>query len=137
MLNIKKIRPMSTGIVTTADKYIENKQQGSIILKTAGNVKEYQKVIAIGPMVRGIEVGDIVMINPARYVRKKFSSNSMREDMGAENPTISIDIPTIDIDGTEHFLIDQSDIGFVIEDYTEEEDPQPIKIEIPKKQIIL
>ena len=67
---IKKIRPMFTSLITTMDTYkVDVMNEFGLIEsnKTVGNLKEYQKVIAVGPNVKNIEVGDIVCINPKRY----------------------------------------------------------------------
>ena len=129
MLKIKSIKPMHTKLVVTAERYEENATSSGLILKTAGSVKEYQKVIAVGDMVRGIKVGDLVMINPARYMKKQFDDNSLREDF-VENPVVSVNIPTVEMDGVSYFIIDSgTDVDYIIDDY--EEVP-----EAPKSTII-
>ena len=129
MLKIKSIKPMHTKLVVTAERYEENATSSGLILKTAGSVKEYQKVIAVGDMVRGIKVGDIVMINPARYMKRQFNDNSLREDF-VENPVVSVNIPTVEMDGVSYFIIDSgTDVDYIIDDY--EEVP-----EAPKSTII-
>ena len=129
MLKIKSIKPMHTKLVVTAERYEENATSSGLILKTAGSVKEYQKVIAVGDMVRGIKVGDLVMINPARYMKRQFDDNSLREDF-VENPVVSVNIPTVEMDGVSYFIIDSgTDVDYIIDDY--EEVP-----EAPKSTII-
>lgn len=129
MLKIKSIKPMHTKLVVTAERYEENATSSGLILKTAGSVKEYQKVIAVGDMVRGIKVGDLVMINPARYMKRQFNDNSLREDF-VENPVVSVNIPTVEMDGVSYFIIDSgTDVDYIIDDY--EEVP-----EAPKSTII-
>lgn len=138
-INIKKIRPLNTQIITTADKYEQDAATGGVILSSRqleGYVKEYQKVIATGPMVRNIKEGDTVFINPSRYVKKKYGDNTIKDDMGA-NPTISIDIPIITLDGVDHFFIDEQDVAYVIEDYEEVPDNTPSNIIMPKKAKII
>ena len=69
MINIKKIRPLFTKIVTTLDRYEEDQiTEGGLVIakKQAGSVKEYQRIVAVGSNPAGLKVGDIVMINPAR-----------------------------------------------------------------------
>ena len=70
-MNIKKIKPLFTSVVTTMDKYTEAQLlAGSNIIdpsKTKQGVKEYQTVIAVGDSVRSIKEGDIVCINPSNY----------------------------------------------------------------------
>lgn len=124
VLKLKKIRPLFNQLVTTADRYEEDHAIGTLIdaAKTAGSYKEYQTVIAVGNSVRGINVGDIVSINPVKYIKRKYSENSLREDF-VDNPVIEVNIPTIDLDDKECFLIYDSDVSYVIEDYEEENIP--------------
>lgn len=140
MLKIKSIKPMHTKLVTTAERYNENATSNGLILKAAGSVKEYQKVIAVGSMVRDIKVGDIVMINPTKYMKKQFSDNSLREDF-VDNPVISVNIPTVEMDGVPYFILDSgTDIDYIIDDYEDVPEPsssaiiqpKPINIETPK-----
>ena len=140
MLKIKSIKPMHTKLVTTAERYDENATASGLILKTAGSVKEYQKVIAVGSMVRDIKVGDIVMINPTKYMKKQFDDNSLREDF-VENPVVSVNIPTVEMDGIPYFILDSgTDIDYIIDDYEDIPEPQhssiiqpkPLTIEAPK-----
>ena len=137
MLKIKSIKPMHTKIVTTAERYGENATANGIILKTVGSVKEYQKVIAVGSMVRDIKVGDLVAINPSKYIKKKFNDDSLREDF-VENPVIS---PTVEMGDTPYFILDSgTDIDYIIDDYEDVPEPsssaiiqpKPINIETPK-----
>jgi hypothetical protein len=62
MIKIKKIKPMFTGVVTTAYKYNEGVYiTGSNILdptKSKETLQEYQKVIAVGDAVTNIKVDD-------------------------------------------------------------------------------
>lgn len=140
MLKIKSIKPMHTKLAVTAERYEENATSSGLILKTAGSVKEYQKVIAVGDMVRGIKVGDLVMINPARYMKKQFDDNSLREDF-VENPVVSVNIPTVEMDGVSYFIIDSgTDVDYIIDDYEEVPEapkstiiqPKPVTFETPK-----
>ena len=78
---IKKVRPMFNNMVVTLNKYpTDLTTNGGIIDSTrAGSVKEYQTVVAVGPMVRGIEVGDIVYVNPKRYAVMQHKPGSFTE----------------------------------------------------------
>lgn len=138
VLKIKKIKPLFNQIVTTADRYEEDHAIGTIIdaRKTEGSYKEYQTVVAIGDSVRGIKVGDIVSINPVKYMRRKYDSNSIREDM-VDNPIIEVNIPTIEMNDKDYFLIFDNDVSYIIED-SEEVDvviPTLIKPREPKIKI--
>ena len=121
MLKIKTIKPLFTSIVTTGDKFEKDVTVGGIIQQDQkkGDLKLYQKVLAVGSAVRDIKVGDMVMINPINYVRKKYSKDSVQNDMD-NNPTLSINIPTVpvtDENGNiqECLLLTDRDIQFVFE----------------------
>lgn len=137
MLNIKSIRPVYTRLLITADKYEADQSQGVLLdsRKLEGHFKEYQKVVRVGSAVREVSVGDTVLIDPSRYMKRKFSDNSLREDF-VDNPIISIDIPTVTMDGVDYFMIDERDIAYIIEDSEEVPDPKPNRIIMPKNKII-
>lgn len=121
-LNIKKIKPMNNYLITTKEVYKDDIKTGSIVTKASGTMKEYQKVVAIGPMVRNIVVGDIVMINPSRYAVRKYEEkpmeNSIKNDMEL-NPVVGYRFNTIVLDNVEHLVLSDQDISYVIEDYEE------------------
>ena len=138
MLNIKKIRPMANYLVTTKDTYSENEaKQNGLMIKTVGSLKEYQTVVAVGPMVRGIQVGDLVCINPKRYARYKHESGSLKDGVIKDNPVVSYNFNVIDLDHKSHLLLVDQDIDFVIEDWTEEKEPTESSLIIPETNIIV
>jgi co-chaperonin GroES (HSP10) len=123
---IKKIKPLFNMIVTTCNKYDSNKKlAGTSLLDAskANTVKEYQTVVATGPSVRGIEVGDTVYINPTRYAVKKHQEGSLKDGVITDNPTIGYNFNLVNIDGENHLLLYDSDIMYVAE--IEEFDEQP------------
>jgi len=138
MLNIKDIRPVYTRIITTADKYTESQKIGSLLdaNKLEGRYKEYQTVVRIGSSVREVKEGEVVLIDPSRYMKRKFSDNSLREDF-VENPIVSIDIPTITMDGVDYFMIEERDIAYVIVDSEEVPDEKPNTLIMPREKQIL
>ena len=124
-LRIKKIRPMFNQVVTTMDKYSDEELKKDTLIdykKVQNPIKEYQKVIAIGPMVRNIEVGEIVAINPRRYAQKKHQEGSLKDGVIGDNPVIRYNFNTIILDGQTYLLLTDQDIDFVIEDFEIEED---------------
>jgi co-chaperonin GroES (HSP10) len=137
MLRIKDIKPMYTKILTTTNKYTQDQTTGVIVdaSKLEGRYKEYQTVVRIGNSVRDIKEGDVVFINPTRYIRRKYDKDSLREDF-VENPIISIDIPTVTMDDEDYFMIDESDVAYIITDYEEVPDPTPNTIIMPKSKEI-
>lgn len=137
MLKVKSIKPLFTGVLTTANKYETTSTKNGIIVsakQTEGHIKEYQTVVKIGSSVREIKPGDIVLINPSRYLRKKFDENSIRDDFD-KNPTIEINIPTVVINDKEYFLIEDRDVAYIIDDCEEIPDTKP-SIIMPKNTTI-
>lgn len=122
---IKKVKPLFNRLIVTADRYDKDITKKGIIIAAKGAVKEYQTVVAAGSMVKDINVGDRVEIDPSAYIRKKYD-NSIRDDMDA-NPTEGVFIPVVEIDGKIYFSIYDRDVKYVIE--TEEvEDPISLQV---------
>ena len=123
---IKKVKPMFNGLITTMNKYDSNiKARGSNLIDAskANTVKEYQTVVAIGPMVRGIEVGDVVFINPKRYAVMKHNAGSLQDGVIKDNPVVGYNFDIVEIDGVNHLYLQDSDIKFVAEIEEFNEDP--------------
>lgn len=119
MTKLNKIRPMFNRIVTTADVYEEDQySESGLVVATKGQYKEYQRVVSVGSIVKGIEPGNLVFIDPTRYIKRKYSENSIRDDFD-KNPVVSIDIPRVILHDKEHFLLNDGDIVYVVEDYEE------------------
>ncbi len=119
MLKIKKIVPMFNRILVTCDKYEEDVIEGGIVRITAGTIKEYQKVISVGSTVRGIEEGDLVLINPTRYAIKKHKEGSLKDGVVSDNPVISYNFNFVEINNNICILLYDQDIDYIIKDYTE------------------
>lgn len=138
MLNIKKVKPMGNYIVVTKDEYTDNDcVKSGVITKVSGAIKEYQKVIAVGPYVKNIKEGDLVSINPKRYALYKHEKGSLKDGVITDNPVVGYNFPLIELNHVPHLLLTDLDIEFVIEDSEEEPDniiPSP-KVIVPKKKI--
>lgn len=136
MLHITQIKPMFTSIVVTGDKFEKDEYDGGVIVANKGDLKPYQSVLAVGDTVRGIQVGDKVMINFANYAIRKYDKNSIQNDLD-NNPTVrySLNWVVLEQDGEdkECLLINDRDIIYAFEG-EERDTPQ---IEIPKKKLIL
>lgn len=128
---------MFNRIVTTMDKYAVDETDGLILdtNKLAGALKEFQKVVAIGSTVKGIEVGDLVCINPTRYQVKKYNEGSLNDGVLQENQTLGYKFNTIELDGKPRLILYDSDIDYVVTDY-EDVDVHKIDIIVPTKNII-
>lgn len=140
MLKIKKIRPMFTHLITTMDKYEEDVKSNSGLIDTKkqkGSVKEYQKVIAVGPLVRNINVGDTVLINPKNYRQTKHEPGSLKDGVITDNPVIGYNIPIVEINGKQFMYLSDNDIEYVVEEFEETEDPKPSGIITPPTDIIV
>ena len=122
MLKIKKIKPMFNRILVTSDKYEEDVKQGGVVVITAGTLKEYQKVIAIGDTVRGIKEGDIVLVNPTRYAIKKHQEGSLKDGVISDNPIVSYNFNLVDVNDTICILLYDQDVDYVIQEYEDIED---------------
>lgn len=103
-------------MITTMDRYEQDQTKNGLvdISKKAGTVKEYQKVIAIGPMVRNIEVGDTVFIDPSAYGRPvhKEDENSVA-GLTKTHVEMTYDLPVINMNGVDYLFISDRDIEFV------------------------
>ena len=115
MLKIKSIKPMFDSLVTTMNKYEEDGYENGVIVKQAGVLKEYQKVIAVGPAVRNIEVGDKVMINPIRYAKMKHKEGSLKNGVITDNPVIGYEFKTVTINDEECLYLQSQDIMYSFE----------------------
>lgn len=128
MLKVKKIRPMFTSLITTMDKYEQDKLTDGGLIDTSkqqGALKEYQTVLAIGDSVRNIQVGDLVCVNPSRFAVRKHEKGSMRDGVIADNPVVTYNFDVVEMDGRQCLLLQDRDIEYVIEDYEEIPDSTP------------
>jgi hypothetical protein len=135
---IKKIKPLFNMIVTTCNKYDDNKKLAGTNLIDASKrntVKEYQTVVAIGNSVRGIEVGDTVYIDPKRYAVKKHQEGSLKDGVITDNPVIGYNFNLVEINGETHMLLFDNDIMYVAE--VEEFNEQPAIITPEKPTLIV
>ena len=134
MLKIKSIKPMFDSLVTTMNKYEQDGFENGVIVKQAGSLKEYQKVIAVGPAVRNIEVGDTVMINPIRYAKMKHKEGSLKNGVITDNPVIGYEFKTVTINDEECLYLQSQDIMYSFEG--EEVEDKKDNIILPDNKII-
>jgi co-chaperonin GroES (HSP10) len=123
-MKLKKIKPMFNQVLTTAWKYqdTEELKQSGLILdlkKTSGSYKLYQKVLAVGPTVRDVKVGDVVQINVIKFIVPEFKedTNSLRESVRVRNTYTKVELPILNVNGEETMLLHESDVEYIIEDY--------------------
>lgn len=124
---IKKVRPLFTGVVTTARKYVgEVRTAGGILLDTTrmeGSLNPYQTVIAVGNTVHDVKEGDIVKLNFKRYAKAQHTPGAIDEAQNKQfdNMTITYEIPMIVINGEETLFLQANDIEYVVEEYEVDE----------------
>ena len=136
-MNIKKIKPLFTAVVVTAKVYPADYKEGSILSPKAGKLMEYQEVIAVGDSCRGIEVGNLVCIDLSNYADWKYKKNSIKSDMEElTNEIIGYHVPQITIDGKKCLYLDARDIKYIVEEYDDKENEDPLLI-TPDKGIII
>ena len=141
MLKITKINPVATRMLVTGEVYSEDMyNEHGIIEDKKGDMKEYQTVIAVGPMVRDIKVGDKVMLNMMHFAIMQYDSNSIKKDMGMQKIK-GYQFPKIELTNTddskqECLYIDQQDIVFSFEGEEVQGKKNPI-ITPEKKGIII
>lgn len=140
MLHIKKVKPMFTSVITTADVFTEDYTEDGIIVAKAGDVKPWQKVVAVGTSVRDIKEGDLVMVNLANYAVMKYDKDSIHNDLD-DNKRLRYAFNYVSIDDEngnpkEHFLFNDRDILYVFEGEEIKEEKSKMKIIVPKAQLI-
>ena len=139
MLKVKKIKPLFTSLITTMDKYEQDKiTDGGLIdtTKQQGTLKEYQTVLAVGDSVRNIKVGDLVCVNPARFAVRKHEKGSMRDGIITDNPVVGYNFDIVEMDGKNCLLLQDRDIEFIIEDFEEFPDPIPSPLIQPDNTLV-
>lgn len=121
--NIKKVRPLFTGVVTTATKYVGTQTtSGGILLDVTrldGTLNPYQRVVSVGEMCKDIHEGNIVKINFKRYAKAKHTPGAIdeKENKQFDNMSITYEIPIIEINGVDHLFIQNNDIEYIVEEY--------------------
>ena len=127
---------MFTNIITTGDRFEKDFTQGGLIVAKQGDLKVWQKVIAIGSSVRDINVGDMVMINIANYAVRKYSKDSIQNDLD-NNPKIRYNLNWVTMDDEDGnsmdcLLLNDRDVLYSFEGEEKEE-----VIQIPEKKVIV
>ena len=119
MFKIKKVRPLFTGIVTTATRYVgETINKAGLIVpnKMEGQLNPFQRVVSVGKMVNDIKEGDIVKLNFKRYLVPLQVPGKIEDNVQSSNMKGTYEIPMIDLDGVPHLFLQSNDVEFVVED---------------------
>lgn len=128
MFKIKKVRPLFTGVITTATKYVgETTTSGGLIIDTTkmdGSLNPYQTVTSVGPLAaKDIKEGDVVKINFKRYAKARHTPGAIdeAENKQFDNMSITYEIPIIHLDDRDYLFLQNNDIEYVVEEYEVDE----------------
>ena len=128
-IKLKKIQPMFSKILLTADVYEDDKSKLIDSVEKLNNpLKFYQKVVAVGPIAllnrdggHLVKEGDIVKLNYTMYgtpVQKKSANTAaaQQEDWHVE---MKYNIPSVMVDGQQYLLVEDRCVEYVVEEYEE------------------
>lgn len=139
MKKLLKVKPMFNRIITTMDVYEKDQYNGHVIdtTKQKGSLKEYQTVLSVGTTVRDIKEGDLVCIDPTRYMVTKHRDKSLHNNIVGDEVSIGYKFNTIKLDDKECLVLYDQDISFIVERYEEIDDPTGPSIIQPEKPKII
>lgn len=124
-MKVLEIQPMFNNIVTTADEYKSVQYiAGTDIIdpkSTRTSLKEYQKVLFVGPNIKSVKPGDIVCINPTRFARREYKEGGLQEAAAQHNMVINYVFDFVEVDGKRLLFIQDRDIDFIVTKYEEDE----------------
>ena len=136
-MNIKKIKPLFTAVVVTANIYPRDYKENGLISPKANKLNEYQTVVAVGDSCRGVEEGALVCIDLSSYAQWKYKKSSVKSDMEElNNEIVGYNVPQINIDGKDCLYLDISDIKYIVQEFDNKENEEQVII-TPSKNIIL
>ena len=140
MRKLIKVKPMFNRIITSMETYEEDQYNGNLLdtTKQKGSLKEYQKVLSVGTTVRDIKEGDIVCIDPTRYMITRHKDRSLQGNIIGDDIAIGYKFNTIKIDDKECLMLFDQDVSFIVEEFEDIEDPtSPLIIQPEKPKIIV
>lgn len=144
MIQVKKIKPVGCQVLVTKNYYgWDDFDESGIIIHAKGDLKSYQEVLAVGDDVKFVKPGDTVEINFYKYCVLENDNNSIK--VNGSNKVVSLRLNDVTLTNEEDeevpcFLIDQRDVKYIIEDFTESAQPKngkKIKVIPPSHKLIL
>lgn len=137
-IKIKKIKPLFNAVITTMDKYEEDVVINGIIAASTqkGSLKPIQKVVSIGTMIRDIQEGDLVQINPRNYAVRKHKEGSLKDGVIEDNVITGYRFNTIELNDIEYLYLTDRDIDYVITDYEIIKDTPKSDLYVPNTELI-
>lgn len=103
MLRVEKIIPVFDGIITTSNMYPKDyvNEKGFIDTTRAGKLKEYQTIIASGPVAdnQGFKPGMTVFLNYINYTARKHRNTSFDKEANIQYTECVdvVDVPSLPV----------------------------------------
>ena len=128
-----KIRPMFNHVLVTCDRYDADQTSDSGLVisinKKKGDIKEIQKVVAVGNTVTAVKPGDYVQLNPTRYMMRTDSI----KDVGKSKAEYKFEFPVVQLKGKNYLFLFDSDIDYVVEEFEPDADTM---LYVPPKDVV-
>ena len=125
MFKIKEVKPLFTGVITTAYTYKDEIKTGSGLLvdasKLAGTLTQLQRVVACGGMCTEIKPGDIVCLNYKRYAVPQQVPGAIENNKQTSKFQMTYQIPKIEFGDKECLFVQYNDIEYIVTDFEGEE----------------
>lgn len=139
MKKLIKIIPLFNRIVTTMDTYEKDQYINGLLdtSKSKGSLKEYQTVLAVGTTVKDIKEGDVVCIDPTRYMITKHRDKSLQGNIRGDDVVVGYKFNTIKLNDKDCLVLFDQDISFIVKDSEDVEDPTGPHIIQPEKPNII
>jgi hypothetical protein len=118
-IRIKKIKPQFTTVITTLNVYEDNLIEDGMVVAPKGALKLYQTVVSVGPNVRGIKEGDLVLLNLQNYMKVKHKNSAIAEKISEMEEEVVFDFPKMFLNGKIYGKFQDRDIDGVIEEFEE------------------
>lgn len=123
MLKLKEVKPVFNQVLVTEELYgYDDKDHAGIIIHRKGDIKPYQKVIAVGNDVKNVKPGDTVAINFYKYAELQEDPNSLKALKGNKMVKLHLNEVELTDDNDELltcFIIDERDIKYIMTSFSE------------------
>ena len=117
MFKILEVKPLFTGVITTAKKYVGDvKNEAGLIVNMDGQLNPYQTVVAVGTSVHDVKEGDIVKLNFKRYCVAKHTPGKIDVDQNKQfdDMSMSYELPIITINDQVCLYMQNNDIEYIV-----------------------
>ena len=121
---LRKVTPMFTRILTTADTYTKEEalEHGIMNPKKIGMIKDIQKVVEVGTSCRFVKPGDYVSLNYTRYGRPVQKQDTLKAGIDQHyNAEMVFDISVLTVNGEKVLFLDEGDVQYIVNEFEEQE----------------